>query len=68
MRFKETLTNIEKPIFTFFVISDIQLTCGNELLCRAGYNPDNKMMAIISNTQKKATAIKFIQWLVNRTN
>ncbi|MDN3017458.1 hypothetical protein PH210_14770 [Paenibacillus sp. BSR1-1] len=41
---------------------------GNELLRRAGYNPDNKMMAIISNTQKKATAIKFVKWLVNQTN
>ncbi|MGG1676199.1 hypothetical protein ACIFOT_10680 [Neobacillus sp. NRS-1170] len=34
---------------------------GNAVLRNAGYNTENKMMAILSNTQKEATAIKFVQ-------
>ncbi|GHH99948.1 hypothetical protein [Neobacillus kokaensis] len=45
----------------------ISLT-GNELLLHAGYNPDNKMMAIITNTEREKTAKKFVQWIVDQAN
>ncbi|MFZ7946196.1 hypothetical protein [Neobacillus sp. 19] len=38
------------------------------LLRQAGFNSDNKVMAILSNTKKEETAIKFVQWFMKQTN
>lgn len=38
------------------------------LLRQAGFNSDNKVMAILSNTRKEETAIKFVQWFMKQTN
>ncbi|MEH6995626.1 hypothetical protein V7075_23505 [Neobacillus drentensis] len=38
---------------------------GNEILRNAGYDTENKMMAILSNTEREETAIKFVQWITN---
>ncbi|MEH7014720.1 hypothetical protein V7087_28575 [Neobacillus niacini] len=39
---------------------------GNEILRNAGYDTENKMMVILSNTKKEETAIKFVQWIANQ--
>ncbi|WP_152597399.1 hypothetical protein [Neobacillus niacini] len=39
---------------------------GNEILRNAGYDTENKMMVILSNTEKEETAIKFVQWIANQ--
>ncbi|PGT20542.1 hypothetical protein COC96_00840 [Bacillus cereus] len=39
---------------------------GNKILRTAGYDTENKMMAILSNTQNKETAMKFVQWVASK--
>lgn len=39
---------------------------GNPILSKAGYNTENKMVCILKNTKNKATAVKFVDWLVKQ--
>lgn len=63
--YQELSDMINKKGFQPVSDTGIDIT-GNKLLSEAGFDPQNKVLGIVSNTKQKERALHFVKWLISQ--